>query len=294
MKRFIAGALALCALWAAPAWAAPPTNADLTNITYTATSNLNAELLVPADKSASTTTAAKILVSTVAGAGVELRVNGHVISTKQIGMRSINKKTGETRYEYYGVVLDAGPNVVEVTPVGADDARGPTTRYTLYGKPAHFTTSLDRTLRADGGNTVTTLSIGATDRWNNPAMPGAIIKVNVVSGDMRFLVASASAPGKPPHYHQAGAVEIPIAPGGLEQIQLVSGLLPGEVIVQIISADAVKIERFYVEPNLRKPFVTGLVTVGAGPVPGFAGMPADIPDGQQTRQGRIAIFGRAS
>ena len=279
--------------YATPAFAAPPVGANLSSLTYSATSNLSAKLLSPEDGSASPTLAAKILVSTVSGAGVELRVNGTLISAKQIGMRSVNKKTGETRYQFYGVLLAAGPNLVEVTPLGAGDLRGPTERYTLYGpgKPIRFTLAIDKALRADGGTSINTLSITATDRWNNPAMPGAIIKVGVVSGDLRLLAATAPAPGQAPQYHAVGAVEMPIGPGGLEQIHLVSGLLPGEAIIQVTAADAVDLERFYIEPNLRKPFVAGLVTVGAGPVPGFAGMPAAMPDGQQTRQGRIAIFG---
>jgi hypothetical protein len=294
LRHYIYIVLATLMMWGAvPAFGAPVTGADLSKLTYSATSNLSAKLLSPEDGSASTTFAAKILVSTVAGAGVELRVNGAVISAKQIGMRSVNKKTGETRYEFYGVLLAAGPNLVEVTPLGADDMRGPTERYTLYGpgRPARFTFAIDKPLRADGGATTNTLSITATDRWNNPAMPGAIIKIGVISGDLRFLVATATAPGQPPVYHASGSVEMPISPGGLEQIHVVSGLLPGEAIIQVTSADVVSIERFYIGPNLRKPFVTGLVTAGAGPVPGFAGMPAAMPDGQQTRQGRIAIFG---
>ncbi len=283
----------ILALLAAPALGAPPTGANLSNLTYTATSDLSATLLSPADKTASATSAAKILVSTVAGAGVELRVNGNVISAKQIGMRSINKKTGETRYEFFGVVLEPGPNVVQLTPLGADDQRGPTTSYTLFGpgKPVHFAFGLDRSLRADGGNTVSTLIISATDRWNNPAMPGAIIKVGIVSGDLHLLVATSAAQGEQPHYHRASAVEIPVAPGGIEQLPMVAGLLPGEALVQVTAADVVTSERFYIDPNLRKPFVAGLITAGAGPVPGFAGMPAAVPDGQQTRLGRIAIFG---
>ncbi|HLN47006.1 MAG TPA: hypothetical protein VK216_01940, partial [Magnetospirillaceae bacterium] len=279
-------------LCVSPAFADVPVAADLTNLTYTATGDLSATLVDPAPNSASRTIASKILVSTVAGAGVELKVDNRIISTKQIGLRTVNKKTGETRYEYFGVVLAEGPNVVELTPLGGAGSRGPTSRYTLYGpgRPAHFTFSLDRALRADGGNTISTLSIGASDRWNNPAMPGAIIKLNITAGDLHFLVASPAELGQPTHYHLASAVEIPIASGGLEQIQLSGGLLPGEVTLQLTAADTVTTERFYVEPNLRKPFVAGLVTVGAGPVPGFAGMPAAVPDGQQTREGRIAMF----
>ena len=283
---------AVLMLWAAPVRADVPVAADLTNLTYTATGDLSATLVDPAPGSAARTIASKILVSTVAGAGVELRVNERLISSKQIGMRTVNKKTGETRYEYFGVVLAEGPNAVEVTPLGASGSRGPTSHYMLYGpgRPAHFTFSLDRALRADGGTTVTTLSIGATDRWNHPAMPGAIIKLNITAGDLHFLVATSGAQGQPMHYHLASAVEMPIASGGLEQIELSGGLLPGEVTLQLTAADTVCTERFYVEPNLRKPLVAGLVTVGAGPVPGFAGMPAAVPDGQQTRQGRIAVF----
>ena len=185
-------------------------------------------------------------------------------------MRSVNKKTGETRYEYYGVVLDAGPNTVEVTPLGAGESRGPTARYTIFGpgKPAHFVFNLDRPLHADGGVTMNMLSITATDRWNNPAMPGAIIKVSVVAGDLRFLLASATSQGQPVQYHTSSAVELPVAAGGLNQIHLVSGLLPGEAVLQVTSADVVYIERFYIDPNLRKPFVTGLMT-GARTRAGF-------------------------
>jgi hypothetical protein len=278
---------------AQPATVQQPVGADLSNLTYSATSNLSATLVSPAGGTASTGIATKILVATVAGAGVELRVNGRVISAKQIGMRSVNKKTGETRYEYYGVVLEAGPNTVEVTPLGADDTRGPTARYTIFGpgKPAHFVFNLDRPLHADGGVTMNMLSITATDRWNNPAMPGAIIKVSIVAGDLRFLIASATSKGQPVQYHTSSAVELPVAAGGLNQIHLVSGLLPGEAVLQVTAADVVYIERFYIDPNLRKPFVTGLVTAGAGAVPGFAGMPANVPDGQQSRLGRIAVFG---
>ncbi|MBV8222891.1 MAG: hypothetical protein JO293_05980, partial [Candidatus Eremiobacteraeota bacterium] len=63
----------------APARADVPVVGDLSNLTYTATGDLKAELVSPADHSASPTIAARILVSTVAGAGVELRVNGRVI-----------------------------------------------------------------------------------------------------------------------------------------------------------------------------------------------------------------------
>ncbi|HZV78346.1 MAG TPA: hypothetical protein VFF60_01910, partial [Candidatus Binatus sp.] len=154
----------------------------------------------------------------------------------------------------------------------------------------HFTFLLDGTLRADGGNTVRTLSIDARDRWNNPAMPGAIIKLNIPVGSAHFLVASTPENGKPPVYHMTSQVELPVAPGGVQQVHIVGGLLPGEVTVQLTAADVVASERLYVEPNLRKPLVAGLLTAGAGPVPGFAGMPAAVPDGQQTRQGRIAIF----
>src|SRR5215469_5127151 len=191
-----------------PALADAPVMADLTNLTYTATGDLSATLISPGDRSASPTIASKFVVSTVAGAGVELRVDGHVIPTKQIGTRTVDKKIGETRYEYFGVVLAEGPNTVDLTPLGAMGSRGSMTHYTVYGpgKPAHFTFLLDGTLRADGGNTVRTLSIDARDRWNNPAMPGAIIKLNIPVGCAHFLVASTTENGKPPLYHMTSQV----------------------------------------------------------------------------------------
>ena len=277
---------------AAPAMAGEPKAADLTHLTFTATSNLTAKLISPEDGSALPSIATKVVVSTVIGAGVELRVNGTLVPSSQIGLRVTNKKTGEARYEFYGVVLSPGPNSIELTPVGANDARGPTTSYRVYGpgRPVHFTATLERPLRADGGKTVSSLTVVAFDRWEHAAMPGTVVKVTVVSGDVRFHVLAHDASGAPAQAVDSASLELPVPVGGVISLPVVAGMLPGEAIVQITSRDALLVERFYVDPNLRAPIVTGLLTAGAGPVPGFAGQPAGVPDGQQTRTGRVAMF----
>lgn len=293
-RDYIAVVLIACMLLlASPTRAAQPVGADLSHLLYSASGNLSAALVWPADGGYSPGIATKIVVSTVAGAGVELRVNGEVVPAQQIGTRAINRKTGETQYEFYGVVLAPGPNKIELTGLGAGGARGLPSEYTIFGpgRSTRITASLDRPLRADGGKTLSTLLITATDRWDHPAMPGTVLKVTVVSGDVRFRVNLPSTSGEPQRTADSTAVEVPVNVGGVEQLPVVAGLLPGEAVVQITARDIGKTVRFYVDPDLRKPLVTGLVTVGAGSVPGFAGQPANLPDGQHTRMGRIALFG---
>jgi len=280
-------------LLSAPAMADVPKAADLTHLTYTATSNLSATLVAPENGSALPSIATKVVVSTVLGAGVEVRVNGEVVPASQIGLRLVFKKTGETRYEFYGVVLSPGPNTIELTPLGANDTRGPTTSYTVYGpgRPVRFTAALEHPLQADGGKTVSALTIVAIDRWEHPAMPGTVIKVSIISGDVRLRSLHQDPGGTTPvQAVDSTSLDVPVPVGAVMSLPIVAGMLPGQAIVQITSRDAQLVDRFYVNPTLRKPIVTGLVTAGAGSVPGFAGQPAGVPDGQQTRKGRVAMF----
>jgi len=45
----------------------------------------------------------------------KLKVGGDVVPFSRIGKRTVDSKTGETTYTYYGVTLHEGPNVVALT-----------------------------------------------------------------------------------------------------------------------------------------------------------------------------------
>jgi hypothetical protein len=94
---------------------APPVYGDLTHLTFTATGDLSAELISPHDGGAASGLAAIFEVGTVAGAGVEIKIDGVAVPFEHIGKRTVNNKTGATIYTYYGVPLHEGPNRVELT-----------------------------------------------------------------------------------------------------------------------------------------------------------------------------------
>ncbi|MEA2719943.1 MAG: hypothetical protein QOJ39_1807, partial [Candidatus Eremiobacteraeota bacterium] len=118
-----ASAQAVAASAVAPDTAQPkaPEGGDLTHLTFSATDALSASLVAPADGDVAASTAASIEVETVKGAGVELKVGDAVIPFTRIGKRTVDTKTGVTRYTYYGIALNAGPNPVALTPLGANN-----------------------------------------------------------------------------------------------------------------------------------------------------------------------------
>ena len=111
-----------------------PAYGDLSNLTFSATGSLVATLIAPAPGGVSDIEAATFEVATVAGAGTELSVGGQIVSSAHIGKRTVDKKSGETHYFYYGVRLAPGPNDIAVTALGAGDLRGAAQHEIVYGQ----------------------------------------------------------------------------------------------------------------------------------------------------------------
>jgi len=187
------------------ATAAAPVYGDLSHLEYTATGLLTAQLISPEPGGASDREAATFEVSTVAGAGVEVQVGGAVVETKHIGKRTIDKRTGETHYFFYGVHLAPGPNDVVLTPLGAGALRGTAFHTIVYGpgQPEHVQAKLIGDLRADG-HTAAILQIVAFDRWNHSALPGSTVRVTILKGDAHFESVG---------HHRRGAVPANEVPG---------------------------------------------------------------------------------
>jgi hypothetical protein len=347
---------------AATATAAAPVYGDLSHLEYTATGPLTVQLISPESGGASDREAATFEVSTVAGAGVELQVGGEVVEASHIGKRTVDKKTGETHYFFYGVHLAPGPNDIVLTPLGAGSLRGTPVRMTVYGpgQPVSVQAKLVGDLRADG-HTPAMLQIVAFDRWHHSALPGSTVHVVIIKGDAHFESVhhhdDAGAPGSdappgsdaapgpaaatvsgsdllssgvPPNpaaaptsasqvalngdeygnpttntaqgqnlnFHAVGdtnsqlqAIDATLLSHGTATIAVVPGLVPGDLIVRTIIADAQTEVRAFIAPNLRKPMLLGLATAGIGSVPGVPGEEPDAPDDANSRKGRIAIYG---
>jgi hypothetical protein len=289
-----------------------PEGGDLTHLTFEATDALSASLVAPADEDVAPSTAASIEVQTVKGGGVELKVGDAVVPFTRIGKRTVDTKTGVTRYTYYGIALQPGPNAVALTPLGANNLRGTTTVHRIFGpgRPATLSVSGIGPFRADGTSS-DQIRIEARDAWGHHAASGSVVQLALVQGDARLergapaAAASAENPAAPhtptplstssPAAVSANTVrqtvDVALDANGAATVRLIPGLTPGALVLRAECGDAARDARFFLAPNLRKPFVTGLVSAGAGSVPGIPDAPDGQPDGTNSRRGRIALFG---
>ena len=191
---------------------AGPKYGDLTHLTFTAKGELWAKLVSPHHGAASDSIAPTFVVSTGRGGGVELSVNGRVVPFTKIGERSIDTKTGETTYRYYGIALNEGANEVVLTPLGAEGTRGSSEDVTIYGpgRPVRITATIAGNGVADG-RTPIVLRIAGFDRYGHHAAPGTIVKVTIVRGDAHFLGSRERTVGAFANGAPSTLVDIPVA-----------------------------------------------------------------------------------
>jgi len=170
-----------------PAVAGTQAYGDLSHLEFSALGPLEATLIAPLPGSAAESAATSVEVATGLGAGAEIRVNGAVVPFAKIGKRVVDRKAQSTTYTYYGVPLRAGPNELVVTPLGARGYRGPSVSETVYGAghPTSLSAHVSGALRADG-RSVDMLHVTATDEWRHPALPGAVVRLIITSGDAHF------------------------------------------------------------------------------------------------------------
>ncbi|MBV8581338.1 MAG: hypothetical protein JOZ86_12000 [Candidatus Eremiobacteraeota bacterium] len=284
-----------------------PEGGDLTHLTFTATGELPSSLVSPADDDVAPGTAAAVEVQTVKGAGVELKVGDAVVPFSRIGKRTVDTKTGVTRYTYYGVVLQPGPNVLALTALGAAGARGATTLHRVFGpgRPSSLVVSASGPFRADGVS-ADFVKVEGRDSWGHLAASGSVVQVTLLQGDARLERVTAAEPSDPdasptpapspsPGAHGSTGnrqtLDVALDAHGAALLRLVPGLTPGAVMLRTECGDATHEARFFLQPNLRRPFVSGLISAGVGAVPGIPGAPDDQPDGTNSRRGRVALFG---
>ncbi len=286
-----------------------PEGGDLTHLVFTATDGLVASLVDPADDEVASSISAGIEVETIKGAGVELKVGDAVVPFSRIGKRTVDMKTGTTRYTYYGVTLQPGPNIVTLTPLGAANARGPATVHRVYapGRPVSLVVTGSGAFRADGAS-ADRLEIEGRDAWGHRAASGSVVHVTLLQGDAHLERTSAgvavaqpsaatpiplasSSPGIAANVVIRQAVDVVLGSDGAATLRLVPGITPGAVVLRAECGDASRETRLFLAPNLRKPFVSGLVTAGAGAVPGIPDEADGEPDGTNSRRGRVALFG---
>jgi hypothetical protein len=281
---------------------------DLKNLQGTATGPLTATIVSPEENGASDSLATKLEVDTVEGAVLRVDVNGEAVDDTHLGSLTTDSKAHTAHYIYYGVPLHAGPNKITVTPLGANSAVGAVAARTVFGpgRPASFEQHLLTPLVADG-HTPSTLEVTALDAWGHHAQPGSVIKVAITSGDVTFgagvqtpkAMPAIGTPTSPPTSGADAGGAAPLGPsldlavpsGGAIGIPLMPGLRPGQVAFHITSGEATSDASYYAAADVRKPFVNGLITAGIGSVPTAPQDQAGVPNGPNSRKGRIAVYG---
>ena len=231
-----------------------------------------------------------------------------------------------------GVRLKAGPNVIALTPIYANDRRGEPVYETVYapGRPTRVEIAFARKPVADGRTPINVV-VRAFDTWNHAPAPGVDVNVTVVTGNATLSVtpsgteasarsASATSPNAPampdastplaasPFTPSRFASNVPasvalqpasianrrvegvLGDDGTFRAQLVAGQLPGDVQLTAVVGDASGTQDALAEPFARQPLVIGLVSVGAGSMPGPVNGD-DIFDNGGSRRGRIAFYG---
>lgn len=273
---------------------------DLLHLVFTATSGLHGSFVSPSDGEALSVMAAQVTVETVNGAGVEMRVNGETVSYKRLGKRVVDTKTGKTQYVFYGLNLQPGPNVLEATILGADGLRGDTFQETIFGPgfPTQVHAKINGALIADG-KTPAYLQISATDAWGHPALPGAKLRVTL-KGGARFASTQQPASAESPSPQVSASpgdqaaegqrYEAPLSEGAFVSLPVVPGVVPGPLEVDVDASGIEAHEHFYIDPYLRKPFVAGLISAGAGSIPGSADGDGNEADDGRARKARVAVF----
>ena len=269
---------------AAPAGEPQIAGADLTHLVYTATGELTAAVVSPAAPQTVSGDLAKVVVTTVAGAGVELVVGGTAIPLTQLGSRSIDAKTGATTYTFYGVRFAPGPNTIASTALGAAGARGATTSSVVYGAgpPAALSGVFAGQLHADGATPVL-LTIHARDAWGHPARAGSLVRLTARGGGLGLRPVSPAASAA------SGTLSSAVDQDGDAHALVVPGTASGDASVAFSAGDAAGETRIFVGPFLRKAFVVGLISAGAGAVPGSRDGDQHA-DGGGSKLGRISLF----
>jgi hypothetical protein len=279
LAAFVATALIVST---APGAAAPD---DLAHLTYTARTGLTATLVAPAGGAVVGTTVAPVTAETIAGAGVEIAVDGKPVPVAQLGERDVDAARQTARYTFYAVPFAAGANDVTVTALGADGLRGPAVHYRVFGagKPVAVRAFVTGRLVADG-RTPATLAIAAVDALGHPAQADAEVIVAVRSGAARLALPADARTGG------ASAVKLHLDAAGRAAVLVLPGATSGNVELTVAAGAAKTTVAAFVEPFLRPGFVTGLVSLGAGSTPGDTDGDGNL-DAGGSRRGRIALYG---
>lgn len=256
---------------------------DLAHLVFTATGTLPAGLIAPQPFGVTTRLFTRVDVQTVAGAGIELSVNGTVVPASQLGERMVDAELKTARYAFYAVPFKPGPNDVAVTALGAGGARGTTVHSTVFGsgRSVRVAATLDGAPVADGHSS-NHLTLVASDAWHHPAMLNMPVRVAIVAGDATLAKPGDTRTG-------TSSLEVGLDDRGTAGVLLLPGTKSGNVTLAVTSGEARITKTIFVEPFLRRALVTGLVTLGVGAVPGDRDGDGYV-DAGGSRRARAALF----
>jgi uncharacterized repeat protein (TIGR01451 family) len=172
------------------------------------------------------------------GTQLELRVNGETVPLSRVGQRSAAPASGAQAWEYVGVRLLTGRNLLELREVdGFGNVRGEQRLEVVApGQLARLRIELPETqLEADGA-TATPLTIFVEDRDGNPVTARTPLTLGTSSGLLRGADLDPVEPGLQVFAEQGRAQVSLVAPSepGEARIRAVSGLLEAENTIRFL------------------------------------------------------------
>jgi len=185
-----------------------------------------------------------VVVKGPLGTRLALRVNGAVVPESRVGRRFTAAREGIEAWEYVGVALRPGLNVLEVAPPRSIGRVA--LRLIAPGPFAKLELSAPRSVPADG-HSAASLSLRATDAAGVPVGERTLVTLDAGAGRLAARDLDAATPG----------VQVAVE-AGVARVALIAPATPGTVKVQAAAGNVRAAVLVEFVPDLRP-----LIAVGA-------------------------------
>ncbi len=207
-------------------------------------------ILSPKDKAVLPVAQTNIVVKGLLGAKFSLKINGEEIAERRVGKRSTLEGKKSEAWEYVGINLKPGNNLIEVTQLDTfNNARGTSSiNITAPGNAAKLKLlTSNKDMPADGKSMVK-VTLEVTDAEGAPVTVRTPVTVEAANGLWQTVDLNPNEPG----------LQLFVENGSAE-LMLQSPRDPGDVEVRASSGNIKTSEKLRFVPELRPMIVAGII-----------------------------------
>lgn len=238
-------------------------------------------ILSPAANSLSMSASMQAEVRVALNWTVKLEVNGELVSEKNIGVRSLDRKNQVSTFTFVGLNLKPGPNRVRCTAISPEGANGRTAELVVIGRgPARRLQIVsERSEIQSGGSDSTIIRLKAFDQWDHPALDGQVgvetslgqltrskEKVEQPEAQLANLPTGLSRPlvDQPNQVGQVGGQVVVQLEGGEAVLKLTSSGTPGEARLHAQTGEIEANEQVRITSEMRPAILVGFAEMSFG------------------------------